>query len=40
MTETYTCKGQVYTLTAPDWTAIADAVWEACHEAGTRSTVA
>ena len=25
---TYTCKGQIYTLTAPDWTAIADAVWE------------
>jgi hypothetical protein len=22
---TYTCKGQFYTLTAPDWTAIADA---------------
>jgi hypothetical protein len=25
---TYTCKGQVYTLSNPDWTAIADAVWE------------
>jgi hypothetical protein len=25
---TYTCKGQVYTLYSPDWTAIADAVWE------------
>jgi hypothetical protein len=22
---TYTCKGQVYTLYSPDWTAIADA---------------
>jgi hypothetical protein len=25
---TYTCKGLLYTLTAPDWSAIADAVWE------------
>jgi hypothetical protein len=25
MIETYTCKGQVYTLSNPDWTAIADA---------------
>jgi hypothetical protein len=25
MIETYTCRGQLYTLTAPDWTAIADA---------------
>ena len=22
---TYTCRGQVYTLTAPDWSVIADA---------------
>jgi hypothetical protein len=22
---TYTCKGQIYTLYSPDWTAIADA---------------
>jgi hypothetical protein len=28
--ETYqwTCKGQTYTLTNPDWSAIADACWE------------
>jgi len=28
MTETYFSKGQPVTLTAPDWTAVADAVWE------------
>jgi hypothetical protein len=24
----YTCRGQLYYLTSPDWSAIADAVWE------------
>jgi hypothetical protein len=28
MNHTYTCKGLLYTLVAPDWSAIADAVWE------------